>query len=92
MTRFRAITDPQGRTWHVRSVFPSTIHHTPACMPPDYRAGWLAFESGEMKRRLAPIPPGWDLAPDDVLRALLENATEARRSTPSVGSKALGSA
>jgi hypothetical protein len=28
-------------------------------LPDDYRQGWLAFESGARKLRLAPIPAGW---------------------------------
>lgn len=47
---------------------------------PELRAGWLAFESGEDKRRLAPIPPGWETAWETELQALLARAT--RRRTP----------
>jgi hypothetical protein len=36
--------------------------------------GWLAFETKGEKRRLAPIPEGWDLATDEQLTALLQRA------------------
>ena len=85
MVRTRTITDPQGHTWLVRSVYPTaSTGLTPAGVHPDYRAGWLTFESGDRKRRLAPIPSGWELMPDDSLRALLASATDARRLTPSL--------
>ena len=41
---------------------------------PEYRDGWLAFQSGDDWRRLAPIPDAWDTLPDAELRALLVKA------------------
>lgn len=38
-------------------------------------AGWLCFESPEGKRRLAPIPAGWEGLPSDSLLTLFERAT-----------------
>ena len=38
--------------------------------------GWLAFESGPDKRRLAPIPVGWDQLSDRELEALLARASQ----------------
>ena len=37
--------------------------------------GWLVFESPTERRRLAPIPDGWDALPDEGLRALRDAAT-----------------
>lgn len=34
---------------------------------PALQGGWLAFRAGDERRRLAPIPPGWECAPDEVL-------------------------
>jgi hypothetical protein len=42
---------------------------------PEFRKGWLAFQSGEDWRRLAPIPDGWDTLSDRELLALLDRAT-----------------
>ena len=37
--------------------------------------GWLAFDGGGERRRLAPVPPDWDLASDAELLELLKRAT-----------------
>jgi hypothetical protein len=29
-------------------------------LPEDWKGGWLTFESGDEKRRLAPVPEGWE--------------------------------
>lgn len=36
--------------------------------------GWLVFKSTEEKRRLTPIPPGWDQCEGSELRELWERA------------------
>lgn len=36
---------------------------------------WLAFETEDERRRLEPAPRGWEDAPDEELRRLLELAT-----------------
>ncbi len=43
--------------------------------------GWLAFESANDRRRLVPIPPGWESLSDAELEALCARAspTSARR-------------
>jgi hypothetical protein len=43
--------------------------------------GWLVFECEHEKRRLMPIPPGWDLASDEELCALRDAAVAASRPT-----------
>jgi hypothetical protein len=43
-------------------------------LPPRLASGWLAFECGEERRRIAPIPPEWHLLPDEELRALWRRA------------------
>jgi hypothetical protein len=43
-------------------------------LPPRLVKGWLAFESGEERRRLAPIPEHWEILSDDALRALWRDA------------------
>jgi hypothetical protein len=39
-----------------------------------YGRGWLTFESLEEKRRLVPIPNGWEEASSTALRAMCEQA------------------
>ncbi len=40
--------------------------------------GWLCFESGDARRRLAPIPDGWTRASDETLEAYCKAARPAR--------------
>ena len=51
-------TDRAGRQWRVWHTMPTA--EVVAVLPDDWKAGWLTFESGEEKRRLAPVPEGWD--------------------------------
>lgn len=48
-------------------------------MTPTLGAGWLCFENGAEKRRLTPIPAGWDEAPAEELRGLLARARSVPR-------------
>ncbi|HEX8695656.1 MAG TPA: hypothetical protein VF746_24795 [Longimicrobium sp.] len=41
---------------------------------PDMAAGWLAFECPTERRRLVPIPAGWDALSDAELERLCERA------------------
>jgi hypothetical protein len=45
------------------------------------RAGWLAFQTSDEKRRLSPIPPDWEAVSDDELLRLLEQATKVGKPT-----------
>lgn len=51
---------------------------------PGFEKGWLCFEStsGE-KRRLVPIPDGWETAPADKLWLWCRNAAEVPKCDPS---------
>jgi hypothetical protein len=42
--------------------------------------GWLTFESANERRRLSPIPPGWETAPDAELEQMCRTATATPRS------------
>ena len=44
-----------------------------------YANGWLAFESRHDKRRLAPVPEGWEDLDDIDLGRLVEHATPVGR-------------
>lgn len=39
-------------------------------LPPRLAHGWIAFECGDERRRVAPIPAGWELLPEAGLRDL----------------------
>ncbi len=43
-------------------------------IPAELKGGWLTFETEAEKRRLAPIPPGWDRLPDAALEQLCGRA------------------
>jgi hypothetical protein len=45
-------------------------------LPPRLARGWLAFESGEDRRRVAPIPDQWHERSDDELRELWRGAEQ----------------
>jgi len=49
----------------------------PATVREQYAEGWLTFRLANARRRLAPIPPGWDGADDSTLRLYLDSAIEA---------------
>ncbi|HEX8392452.1 MAG TPA: hypothetical protein VF665_08865 [Longimicrobium sp.] len=91
----RQFRDAAGADWTVWEVVPVDarllerrgIAPTDQYGGPDRRGegsralkgGWLAFESGSDKRRLAPVPPGWMECPDDELRDMLGRAAPVRR-------------
>jgi hypothetical protein len=59
----------------------STVPFTAAVVS-SHKDGWLTFESSDMRRRLTPIPHGWDEASPQRLELLLRNAAEVRRTPP----------
>jgi hypothetical protein len=69
----REITDLLGAVWTVWRVDPRAH----ASEPPAMRAGWLAFQCGGERRRLAPIPDDWSARSDDELLALLARSEYA---------------
>ena len=38
-----------------------------ATIAPEFTYGWLCFETSGEKRRLAPVPDGWDRADDETI-------------------------
>jgi hypothetical protein len=78
----RGFTDSTGVQWRVWEVFP-TRSQTPTSVEALSRSslketpfanGWLCFESTEAKRRLAPIPPGWEFATETTLEQFCQQA------------------
>jgi hypothetical protein len=56
----RIFEDSLGAVWEVFEVRRST--QKPGAVTSGLEHGWLAFVSGETKRRLAPFPPEWETA------------------------------
>lgn len=52
---------------------------------PSMAKGWLCFQSGAEKRRLAPFPRNWESLEERELSTLLAAATPAKRQTPPNG-------
>jgi hypothetical protein len=78
----RGFTDSMGVEWRVWEVYPRAGNQSSAetfstakLKGTLYAEGWLCFESGSEKRRLAPIPPGWQSQEHGDLQHLLEQAT-----------------
>ena len=77
----REFLDAHGKAWTVWSTTPDRR----SALPVDLQAGWLTFESGGQRRRLAPIPAGWEETSIDRLRmycSVAEALDSARKSDP----------
>ncbi len=68
---YREFTDAEGVRWRAWDTYPSSVSNVRSI----YAAGWLGFESESERRRLHPVPQGWDTAADDALWAWLAAAT-----------------
>lgn len=44
-------------------------------LTPGLERGWVCFQSGEVKRRIAPPPAGWDTCAEEELRRLLQRSS-----------------
>ena len=69
-------TGPERRSSRDRRV------RTPGLLTPGLERGWLCFEAEADKRRLTPVPAGWDEAPDAELEGLLQRARPVTRPSP----------
>lgn len=78
----RAFHDRAGTSWEAFAVYPSAQTTSRARLPGPFRNGWLAFECDREKRRLSPIPDGWQSLAEPDLLALCERAEPVRRRTP----------
>ena len=64
----RTFRDGVNREWEVRAIQePLTERQTRLLPRPELAHGWLLFTSGEERRRLDALPPGWSLASDALL-------------------------
>jgi hypothetical protein len=75
----REFTDGQGREWRIWNVAPDDLNARTKdedYLAHLYHTGWIVFEmkNGDDKRRLYPIPKGWDELPDAELEVLLQKA------------------
>jgi hypothetical protein len=71
----RTFEDSSGAVWEVFEVHRSS--RAVGGVSGGLESGWLAFVSGERKRRLAPFPAGWEKAPVTELERLCAMARVA---------------
>ena len=71
---YREFTDEGGTSWRAWDTYPGSA----ANVRPGFEGGWLGFECEGERRRLAPVPAGWEEASDDDLRAMLARAQPNR--------------
>lgn len=86
----REFTDTAGTKWRVFDVNPSVVAselgtdvgRVQSFPSKAHADGWLCFESATEKRRLAPIPPEWEICDLEKLEAFCERAGFVSRTTP----------
>jgi hypothetical protein len=81
----RIFADARGVRWDACAIHPSASATARVRLPEPYRSGWISFDSAVEKRRLSPIPDGWESLPDDALRTLCDRAEIVPRRTPPMG-------
>jgi len=57
--------------WTIFAVQPSSAGRSTGGVRAEFAAGWLCFQCGGERRRLAGIPAEWELMPDELLLQLL---------------------
>ena len=65
----REFDDGDGGRWRVWDTVPVRAESMG-----DFRGGWLTFDNGSERRRLAPVPDHWSEFPDERLILLLKVA------------------
>lgn len=78
----RTLHAPDGTRWEVWDVQPGlqlgpSRSHS-ALLPDEMAGGWLCFDSAGEKRRLYPIPDGWDRSGDAELLQMCRDARPVR--------------
>jgi hypothetical protein len=71
----REFIDSQGVKWRVWQTYPARG----AAHPPSLRDGWLTFECTDCRKRLVPIPEGWEYVEIGELERLCKTADETKR-------------
>lgn len=72
-------TSVGDRRGYMRETVDRRTAFNPACVSPEYAHGWLAFQSGLERRRLVPVPPGWEALDESDLERLCKAATPVGR-------------
>jgi hypothetical protein len=75
----RTVADSAGTEWTIFEVKKTIAGDQWTYLPEQFGNGWLCFESAVSKRRLTPVPHGWDDMSDAELLGLLKQAQPAVR-------------
>lgn len=80
----RQFIDSSGTSWDLYEVSAETLAAgRPDYLPEAFRRGWLVFECGGERRRLAPYPGEWTTFSATALCNLLSMAEPVRKREPS---------
>ncbi|HJR65206.1 MAG TPA: hypothetical protein VJ802_02170 [Gemmatimonadaceae bacterium] len=74
---YREFVDNAGTMWRVWDTYPVAAN-TLRTVSPSFAGGWLTFESDTERRRLAPIPAGWEIATRQLMIHWCARAFQAR--------------
>ena len=74
----RRIVDKEDQVWDVWEVQTTPATSRRILVQPDLQDGWLAFQCGEQRKRLAPLPAGWSEMSDRALLGLMDQAREIK--------------
>ena len=78
----RVFTAGDGTVWNVWNVVPTLARNDrKLAVGAGMTEGWLCFESGGVKRRVVPVPEGWEDWKDEELESALADAREVPRNT-----------
>jgi hypothetical protein len=70
---------PGDRRQFMRESVDRRTAFNPARVSPEFARGWLAFQAGEERRRLAPVPAGWEQLEAEQLELLCQTAIPVGR-------------
>jgi len=79
----RSFVSHDGTLWNVWNVVPTLVHNErKVSLSTGMTSGWLCFESGGVKRRIVPVPSGWEEWSEAELDSALATAQSVERRLP----------
>jgi hypothetical protein len=79
----RTFVSHDGTHWNVWNVVPTLVHNErKVSLSTGMTSGWLCFESQGIKRRIVPVPSGWEDWSDAELDSVLATAQAVERRLP----------
>lgn len=79
----RTFVSHDGTEWNVWNVVPTLVHNDrKVSLSTGMTQGWLCFESRGVKRRIVPIPAGWEEWSDAELDTALARSQAVERRLP----------